>query len=32
MTDAAVRIARDLDKAKRDISEKCYPAFDELLW
>ena len=31
MTDAAVKVLSDLNRAKADIEKKCYPAFDELL-
>lgn len=31
MADAAVRNLNDLEKARKDIAKKCYPAFDELL-
>ena len=31
MADAAVKNLNDLEKARKDIAKKCYPAFDELL-
>ena len=31
MTDVAVKNLKALEKARRDIAARCYPAFDELL-